>query len=176
MDSHCHNTIAELLPRLRRFAYGLTGSSDSADDLVQEACERALRDAAKWSGADYLDRWLFRAIRNLHVDQVRHRQVVERHASSEQYISAGAVDGEQAFENLVTLGEVEKAISCLKEEQRVPLLLISVEGFSYKEAAEILDLPIGTVTSRLARARNQMLEILASRGGRSASREVIIDG
>ncbi|MES9869149.1 MAG: RNA polymerase sigma factor [Sedimenticola sp.] len=176
MNSHCHNTIAELLPRLRRFAYGLTGSSDSADDLVQEACERALRDAAKWSGADYLDRWLFRAIRNLHVDQVRHRQVVERHASSEQYTSAGAVDGEQAFENLVTLGEVEKAISCLKEEQRVPLLLISVEGFSYKEAAEILDLPIGTVTSRLARARTQMLDILATRGGRSASREVIIDG
>ncbi|MES9959295.1 MAG: RNA polymerase sigma factor [Sedimenticola sp.] len=176
MNSHCHNIIAELLPRLRRFAYGLTGSADSADDLVQEACERALRDPERWSGADYLDRWLFRSIRNLHVDQVRHRHVVERHASREQHISTAAVDGEQAFENLVTLGEVEKAISCLKEEQRVPLLLISVEGFSYKEAAEILDLPIGTVTSRLARARTQMLDILATRGGRSTSREVNIDG
>ncbi|MES9887309.1 MAG: RNA polymerase sigma factor [Candidatus Sedimenticola sp. 6PFRAG1] len=173
MSTECHNDLSALLPRLRRFAYGLTGAMESADDLVQEACERALRNPGKWEEANYLDRWMFRAIRNLHVDQLRHQQVVDRHSANEQYLSPGSLDGEKAFENLVTLEEVEKAIGLLSEEQKAPLLLVTVEGFSYKETAEILDLPIGTVTSRLARARGQMLEIMSSGRSDSGTREVV---
>lgn len=149
---------------------------DSADDLVQEVCERALRSPGKWEKESYLDRWLFRSIRNLHIDKLRHQQVVDRHLMQEHYSAPIVLDGEQAFENLVTLEEVERAINSLPEEQKAPLLLVTVEGFSYKEAAAILDLPIGTVTSRLARARGQMLQIMGTGRDKSGTQEVTVDG
>ena len=155
--------VVDLLPKLRRYATGLSGSVEAADDLVQEACARLLGKPGVEAG--YLDRWMFRTIRNLHIDQVRGRLVADRHrhrlAEARQ-----SVDGDAALEANLTLEKVRGLLFELPEEQRSVLLLVGVEGFSYREVADILDLPIGTVTSRLARARIQLWRQV--KGGREA--------
>ena len=155
--------VVDLLPKLRRYATGLSGSVEAADDLVQEACARLLGKPGVEAG--YLDRWRFRTIRNLHIDQVRGRLVADRHrhrlAEARQ-----SVDGDAALEANLTLEKVRGLLFELPEEQRSVLLLVGVEGFSYREVADILDLPIGTVTSRLARARTQLWRQV--KGGREA--------
>lgn len=168
--------LPHLLPRLRRFAYGLTGTMDTADDLVQAACERALRQDRNWSEHDHVDRWMFRTIRNLHVDQLRHHQTTERLRGKMLGDLPTVEDGSATFEHAIRLSEVGDAVSTLSEEQRSVMMLICVEGFSYREVSEILNLPIGTVTSRLARGRTQVLEILESNTGLNAEIKKIADG
>ena len=153
MSEEIYQRVVELLPRLRRYATGLAGSVDAADDLVQEACARLLSRPPQ--DTSYLDRWLFRTIRNLHIDQVRGRKVVERHRHRVDE-TGQIVDGDIALEAELTLEQVRALLAELPEEQRSVLLLVGVEGFSYRQAADTLQLPIGTVTSRLARARDQL--------------------
>ena len=148
---------------------------DSADDLVQEACERALR-RGKWTESDHVDRWMFRTIRNLHVDHLRHQQVAERYKGRVLQDDPGSIDGEKMLERELHLEEVRSAISSLSEEQRSTMLLVCVEGFSYREVSEILDLPIGTVTSRLARARSSVIEMMESNAGSGVARREVADG
>ena len=149
-----------ILPRLRRFAYGLTGDSELADDLVQTACERALNRKNKWQERDAIDHWLFRTIRNLFIDHIRHQRVVDNHSRVAQSEPPSVVNGEAVMETEFLLDEIQLAINELSEDHRSIILLVCAEGFSYQEVASILELPIGTVTSRLARARARIIELI----------------
>lgn len=153
MDQTVRQELLAILPRLRRFAYGLTGSVDSGDDLVQSACERALARLHQWEPGTRLDSWMFRIMKNLWLDDTRagwRREVV---TSSEVLEAVHGGDAEAESAVRLELGSVLEQISRLPDAQRTVLLLVSVEGLSYKEAAAVLDVPIGTVMSRLARAR-----------------------
>ncbi|MFO1060947.1 MAG: RNA polymerase sigma factor [Dongiaceae bacterium] len=142
-----------MLPRLRRFAYGLTGSSDAGDDLVQSACERALSREHLWEPGTRLDSWMFRIMQNLWVDDRRAGRRREIPTDVVQLDAMTGGDAESEMQGRLDLAAVRRRIADLPEDQRAVLLLVSVEGLSYKDAAGVLDVPIGTVMSRLARAR-----------------------
>lgn len=142
-----------LLPRLRRFARGLSGSADDADDLVQGTCERALRAIGGWEPGTRLDSWMYRILRNLWIDQVR-----RHHPESldEQTVEIAGEDGRTTVETRLTLADVRAGIARLPPDQREVLVLVCIEDLSYRQAADILDIPIGTVMSRLARGRSAL--------------------
>jgi RNA polymerase sigma-70 factor, ECF subfamily len=146
--------LVGLLPRLRRFAYGLTGSMEDGDDLVQGACERALRRLDQFQPGTRLDSWMYRIVQNLWIDQRRARQARPEAGMEPTDLEALAVgDAEREMNSRLVLTSVQQAVAVLPEEQRTILLLVCVEGLSYKAAAEVLEIPLGTVMSRLARAR-----------------------
>ncbi|AFL53668.1 RNA polymerase sigma-70 factor (ECF subfamily) [Sinorhizobium fredii] len=150
--------LTAFLPNLRRFAISLCGSRDIADDLVQAACERALASAERFEPGTRFDAWMFRILRNLWIDQVRRQKTAGvQDDISERHDLAGA-SGEREAEARLTLKTVAEAIGDLPDEQREVLLLVCVEELSYREAANVLDIPIGTVMSRLARARKALAE------------------
>ncbi len=153
-----HHLIA-ILPRLRRFALSLARRPDLADDLVQISCEKALANAASWTEGTRFDAWLFRILRNSWIDQTRRRKT--EGATEDVYTREDLVGvrGDTAIENLLTLQKVWEAIGRLPHEHREILVLVCVEGLTYKEAADVLDLPVGTVMSRLARARKKIMPL-----------------
>jgi RNA polymerase sigma-70 factor (ECF subfamily) len=153
MDQTVRQEMLAMLPRLRRFAYGLTGSVDSGDDLVQSACERALTRLHQWEPGTRLDSWMFRIMKNLWLDE--HRAGWRREVATSNDVIEAVRGGDAEAESAarLELGSVLEQIDRLPDAQRTVLLLVSVEGLSYKEAAAVLDVPIGTVMSRLARAR-----------------------
>lgn len=153
MDETIRREMLALLPRLRRFAYGLTGSIDEGDDLVQATCERAISRIETWQPGTRLDSWMYRIARNTFYNWRRAGRVRDSYLQLVDPAEQGRVDGPRAMEAHLTLSLARECIARLPEEQRAVLLLVAVEGFAYKEVAEILELPIGTVTSRLARAR-----------------------
>jgi RNA polymerase sigma-70 factor (ECF subfamily) len=149
-----------LLPRLRRFAHALARDATDADDLCQMAVERALKARAQWQPGTRLDSWMYRIMRNLWIDTSRSRT-----RYGETFVAAEAGEGvgdrgDVAVEARVELGQVARAMNGLSAEQREAVALVLVEGFAYKEAAEILDIPIGTLTSRLARGRETLMALL----------------
>ena len=152
--------LVALLPRLRRFATSLTGSTTEADDIVQAACERALRACDQFTPGTRLDSWLFRIIRNLWIDDIRKRKTEGVTATIEDAIDIAGEDGRRATETALALNEVTEAMSRLPEDQRVVLLLVCAEDRSYQDAADTLGVPIGTVMSRLARARRSLAAAL----------------
>jgi RNA polymerase sigma factor (sigma-70 family) len=152
--------LAALLPRLRRFAFALSHNPADADDLAAQAAERALRSREQFTPGTRMDSWLFRITRNLWIDEGRSRQ---RKAAWEAPPDEGerqGFDGAGAIERSAELSQVMAAMSRLPDEQREVVALILVEGLGYREAAEALDLPIGTVSSRLVRGRNALLGLL----------------
>jgi RNA polymerase sigma-70 factor (ECF subfamily) len=153
-DAHVRNELAALIPRLRRFALALTGNRADADDLVQDALERALRRADQWRPGTRVDSWVFRIARNAWIDETRSRKVRGRVVSYDPEADAPGVDGRAAMEATMTLDRAMKVMATLPPEQRAVIALVQIEGFSYREAAEILGVPEGTVTSRLVRARS----------------------
>lgn len=150
--------LIAFLPNLRRFAISISGSRDLADDLVQAACERALANAERFEAGSRFDAWMFRILRNLWIDHMRRQKTagVQDDISERQDIAGPS--GEREAEARLTLKTVAEAIADLPGEQREVLLLVCVEEFSYREAADVLDIPIGTVMSRLARARKNLAE------------------
>ena len=160
-----------LLPKLRRFAYGLSGSVMVAEDLVQEAFTRLL--SADGGQERYAEQWLFRIVRNLYIDLIRKEDIRDRYHERAKEFSGGGNDGTTQIETLITLAHVRDLIKRLPDEQREVLLLVGGEGSSYREASEILELPIGTVTSRLARARNRLLSSYSECGSEN---EALADG
>ena len=150
--------IVALLPRLRRFACALTGSLDEADDIVQSACERALGRLEQWQPGTRLDSWMYRIIQNLWIDRGRARRVRGEETGVETLENMPSPTAGNQAEGRMLLRRTQEAIAKLPEEQRVVLAMVSVDGFSYQEAADALDLPIGTVMSRLARARRRLHE------------------
>lgn len=153
VDDAMRREMVVVLPKLRRFAYGLTGSIDEGDDLVQAACERALSRAYQWRSDTRLDSWMYKIVQNLWIDRIRRdRRLTVVGEDNDLDVFSGGDAGDETEQRLL-LGTVQDRIAALPPDQRNVLLLITVEGISYKEAAAILDIPIGTVMSRLARAR-----------------------
>ena len=150
-----------ILPQLRRFAYGLTGSAADGDDLVQATCERAIANLDSWEIGTRLDSWMFRIAQNLHRNTLRDCGSRARKLHDLGQQMAGSTDGTREVENRATLAAVRRFIAELPDEQRAVMLLVCVEGRSYKETAEITGLPMGTVTSRLGRARAALRAHLA---------------
>jgi len=158
--------IAEI-PRLRRYARALTGALEPADDLVQATLARALEKWRFWQRDRTLRPWLFSIMHNLHVDQLRHSHPLDyRDADDLPEIPQRPVqlDG-------LELRDLDRALAQLPLEQREILLLVGLEELSYQDVARTLGLPLGTVMSRLSRARARLRAILA---GESAPRLKVV--
>ena len=151
--------LSALLPRLRRFAHAMSRNSADADDLTQMTIERALRSKDQWRPGTRLHSWACTIMRNLWIDTVRSRSRKEAFEAPAVEVEKMA-DGGGSLEASVELNRVMAAMQKLPEEQREIVALILVEGFGYREASEMLQLPIGTVSSRLVRGRTALLELL----------------
>jgi RNA polymerase sigma-70 factor (ECF subfamily) len=169
MDGFDRQLIA-LAPRLRRHARGLTRDVAAADDLVQDTLERALRyrwrfrlrAGARWGdGADGLLSWLLTLMHRLRLNGVRRADVV---VAAEVLPDVAAPAADPGLRH-----DLARALAALPEAQRAVLLLVSLEQFSYQEAARVLDVPVGTVMSRLARARERMRQLLDGAAGADAA-------
>jgi RNA polymerase sigma-70 factor, ECF subfamily len=154
--------LVTMLPRLRRFAVSLTGNRDRADDLVQGTCERALKSADAWQPGTRMDSWLYRIMQNLWIDEVRKMKTRGHEQPVEEAYAVVGEDGQRTTEASLAAHEVMVALGKLPEEQRVIVTLVCVEDMSYREASDILDIPIGTVMSRLSRARRALAEALGA--------------
>ena len=155
MSDH-DSLIAEQIPRLRRYARALTGDRAAADDLVQDTLERALSRFHLWRRGSDMRAWLFTIMHNIFVNQARSRM---RHPH--EALDGPAEDAlhyrEPDWSDLRDIGE---ALAKLPVEQRTVVLLVGLEQFTYDEAARVLEVPIGTVMSRLSRARERMRVLL----------------
>lgn len=153
--------LVSLLPKMRRFALTLTRNAGDADDLVQETCERAIAKSHMWNGEGRLEGWVYAMTRNLWVDEVRKRKV---------RVGAGTVDAAEhnelsvdaAGEKAVYIHQMNKLIMSMPEGLSSVFVLVNIEGYSYKEAAEILGIPIGTVMSRLSTARLRLAAMVTN--------------
>ena len=154
--------MVSLLPRLRRFGLALTGSAGDADELVQEVCERALQRSEQLRDGTRLDAWLYGIMRNRWTDEVRWRRI-RRHDDMEAASEIVGDDGERAAEARITLDRVRAGLATLPTDQRTVLVLVCVDGLTYKEAADVLGVPVGTVMSRLARGRKALHVTLTKR-------------
>ncbi len=152
--------LAALLPRLRRFAHGLSRNPADADDLTQLTVERALRSHRQWQAGTRLDSWAYKIMRNLWIDTVRARGRRERFEAPSEAATSIGEDPRDKVDAAIDLKRAMAAMMRLPGEQREVVALILVEGFGYREVAEMLDLPIGTVSSRLVRGRIALLEML----------------
>lgn len=152
--------LAALLPRLSRFAFALTRSRQDAEDLTQAACERALARIEQWQPDTRLDSWMFRIMQTIWLNKVRSQNVRKHHEPHLRQMAATASTVEISVEARLTLRKVAEATLDLPEEQRGVLMLVCVEGLTYREAAEVTGVPIGTVMSRLARARLSLMKAI----------------
>jgi RNA polymerase sigma-70 factor, ECF subfamily len=165
--------MVDMLPRLRRFARSLTKDASRADDLVQAACERALGRLDQIQEGTRLDSWLYRIIYTQWIDRLRrlrtrttHLKVVARRL---------ALDDDPAdlsSKRLAAALDLHKAIDSLPEDHRVAMMLVCLEGYTYTEASQVLEVPTGTVASRVARARGILARILRA----DASKVVELNG
>jgi len=155
------NALVAQLPGLRRYARALCGNAALADDLVQDCIERALRQSRQLRELPLLPRWLRRILHNLYIDEIRRRRgrgpeqdIAE--LADRQELSVAAIDGGAR--------DFVRAMNALNMEHRQILLLVGLEDLSYREIAEELDVPIGTVMSRLARARERLRGLMEQEG------------
>ena len=154
--------IVSMLPRLRAFARALTRHREDADDLVQATCEKALGALDSFTAGSRLDSWMFRIMHNHFVDT---RRALRQTRNLDDVPELSGEDGRRVTEARLEVAQVQRAIAALPEEQRAVLVLVCVEGLRYREAAEVLDLPIGTVMSRLARSRAAVAAVLDEDAG-----------
>lgn len=169
MAADIRTELVALLPRLRRFAYGLAGSLDEGDDVVQSACERALTRLDQFQVGTRLDSWMYRIVQTIWIDRLRSRKVRgEQGMDPVDLESLATGDADREMTARLELAEVRRQVALLPDEQRAVLLLTTVEGLSYKETAATLKLPMGTVMSRLARARLALGKALEMNGPATA--------
>ncbi|HUK60889.1 MAG TPA: sigma-70 family RNA polymerase sigma factor [Stellaceae bacterium] len=150
--------IEEEIPRLRRYARALTRDVNAADDLVQDCLTRALSKVHLWQKGTDLRAWLFTILHNQYVNHVR-RAVREGAAvglSDSEPLLTSAPNQSKRLE----LRDLERAIARLPEEQRSVLLLVGLEGMRYEEVAQVLDVPVGTIRSRLSRGREMLRQLM----------------
>jgi RNA polymerase sigma-70 factor (ECF subfamily) len=152
--------LSALLPRLRRFALSLTADADRADDLVQAGCERALARQQQWQPGTRLDSWMYKIMQNLWIDQLRAKSEIVP-AEPEEIEQVPGRDFNRGIEAQLTLEQVMAAMQKLPPQMRSVLALVCIEDLSYREAADTLGVPIGTVMSRLARARLELHRLLS---------------
>lgn len=149
--------LSQHLTRLWRYGVVLSRQRDVADDLVQATCVRALERAAQFTSGTRLDRWLFAILHSIWLNEVRSRRV----RMGQGFVDADETlvfDGARETETHILAGQVLQRVQVLPEAQRTTVFLAYVEGLSYREVAEVLDVPIGTVMSRLAAARAKLAE------------------
>ena len=166
--------VISWLPQLRRYARALTGDRAWADDLVQDTAERALARWAAFRPNSNLRAWLLTILRHLYIDQLRGRREIAVDDESAPWRNLEAPHGE--VDGLV-LRDLQRALYCLPVEQREVMLLVCVEDMSYQEASVVLNVPAGTVMSRLSRAREHMRVLLGEEpepGRKSASLNIKI--
>lgn len=158
MSEELREQIGEMIPRLQRFAHTLSGSRDEADDIAQAACLRALTRLEQFRQGTRLDSWLFRIVQTIWIDRVRAAQ--RRAPAPPEALDALSDEGSAARRNeaRVELAKLREHVARLPADQRAVLALVAIEGLSYREAADALEIPVGTVMSRLARARKKLLE------------------
>jgi len=167
----CSNELGECMPALQRFAMSLTRNEDRAHDLVQDSVERALRKQHLFDGSN-LRSWLFTICRRVFLNQIR-KEKSRGHAVPVEDAPQSALSISQSQEVTMHFNDVLGAFKELPLNDKVVLSLIVVEGLKYEEVAEILDIPIGTVRSRLSRARSRLDGMIAfeenDKGTRSAA-------
>jgi len=156
--------LTDLRPRLFRTALGLCGDAQQADDLVQEALEKALAGLHRLKKTESLEAWVFTILTNCHRDQRRRRNPEE---PVQEWPDAGLPEMGEILDAENTIQRVRHAISCLNPGHREVLILVDIEGFSYAEVADILQIPIGTVMSRLNRGRQRLKSLLFEKAGSS---------
>jgi RNA polymerase sigma-70 factor, ECF subfamily len=154
--------LITLLPRLRRFAHALSRNMHDADDLVQVAVERALLHLDQLRPGTRLDSWMFGIVKNAWIDETRSRK---RRAELLAPEALGEQVADSSSEAPIQRLSIEAALERLPAEQRLAVALVLIEGLAYKEAAAVLEVPIGTVTSRLARGRETLEALLGGREG-----------
>lgn len=152
--------IGALIPALRRYARALLRDVTAADDLVQDCLERALSHGWQRRG-DELRPWLFAILHNLAVNRLKQMKRRGAHLTLDD-APAAAVSRRVTPEDHLRHRDLMRAVDALAEDQRAVLLLVSVEGLSYAEAARVLSIPAGTVMSRLARARDRVMQMMES--------------
>lgn len=180
MDNLASGTLAAhlptCLPRLWRFALRLTRKTDDAEDLVQRTCVRALERQHQWQPNGTPLPWLFAIMHSIWCNEVQSRQLRQASSLDEDEVLLIADDRQNDPQTHALYRQVVGAVLDLPEAQRIVMLMVAVEGLSYREAADILDVPIGTVMSRLARARliiGARFEAKVAKAGQSADKEAI---
>lgn len=162
-DSFTEDVVA-LLPNLKRFALSLCRRSDVADDLVQITAERAFRARHRFDPTTRLEAWLFRILRNAWIDMIRRDRTRGESLDIHEFPQPDPVDSAAQTDDRLMVKAVQAAMTRLPEDQRIVLHLVCVEGLSYAETAAILDIPQGTVMSRLSRARIALAKVMGIEG------------
>lgn len=150
--------IAPHLPRLRRYARALTGDRVLADDLVQDTVERALAKFGLWRKTGRFESWLLTIMHNVFANQIKSRASRPPESLLDDLAVEPAVRARQS--DYLEVGDLDDALKRLPPEQREVLLLVTLEELSYEDTARILDIPVGTVMSRLSRARDRLHQLL----------------
>jgi RNA polymerase sigma-70 factor (ECF subfamily) len=163
------DAVAAEIPRLRRYARALLGDGGEADDLIQDTLERALARLDQWREGDSPRKWLFSILHNLHVDGLRRTSRRPPHVGLE---SVG-VDQSSPAADGASRRDLDRALQLLSGEQRQVVLLVGLEGLSYAETAEVLEIPVDTVMSRLARGRDRLRALMDYGGGDKATRAAL---
>ena len=148
--------VLEALPRLRRFCQALTRAQDAGDDLCQATVERVLSRAEQFIPGTRMDSWMYRIAQNMHIDAARRQKTRGREVDVDEAYGLSGEDGRAVVEGRSDLDRARSAMAALPQEQRLLLNLVVLDGMSYKDAAETLAIPIGTVMSRIARARRAL--------------------
>jgi RNA polymerase sigma-70 factor (ECF subfamily) len=157
--------IVQFLPRLRRFCIAISAGVDAGDELMQATVERALSRSAQWQDGTRLDSWMYRIAQNINIDMARARRTRGIAVGLDVIADRVGTDGWEVVAQRSELGAAVDAMATLSEDQRALMALVVVDGLSYREAAEILEIPIGSVMSRLARARRR-IDARLNRSGR----------
>jgi RNA polymerase sigma factor (sigma-70 family) len=152
-------SLVELIPRLRRYARALLGERAAADDLVQDTLERAWSKLHLYRRGTDLRAWLFTVMHNVHVNRLRSARPTDPLEDEMPELAQRATQ-----EDALVVRDLERAVAALPVAQRQVLLLVALEDLSYQETARVLDIPIGTVMSRLARAREKVRLLMQGRG------------
>jgi RNA polymerase sigma-70 factor (ECF subfamily) len=153
-------SLIELIPRLRRYARALAGERAAADDLVQDTLERAWSKLHLYRRGTDLRAWLFTVMHNVHVNRLRAARPADPLEDEMPELAQRATQGDALM-----VRDLERAVAALPERQRQVLLLVALEDLSYEETARVLEIPIGTVMSRLARAREKVRQLMHGKGG-----------
>ncbi|BCH25882.1 DNA-directed RNA polymerase sigma-70 factor [Mesorhizobium sp. L-8-10] len=157
------------IPRLRRYARALLRDREAADDLVQDCLERALTRLENWRTGESPRRWLFTIMHHLFVDQTR--KVRRRGETMPIEAADGMVTPATQVENLASR-EILEALQAISPERRAALVMVTIEGFSYAEAADMLGIPAGTLMSRISRGRDDLRELLGDAARRRTIRVI----
>jgi RNA polymerase sigma factor (sigma-70 family) len=160
--------LVELIPRLRRYARALVGDRASADDLVQDTLERAWAKLHLYRRGTDLRAWLFTVMHNVHVNKVRANRITDPLDDEAPEMAQRAVQGDS-----LVVRDLDRSIALLPAEQRAVLLLVTLEDMSYEDVARTLGIPMGTVMSRLSRAREKLRGMMLGQGAAAAKLKVI---